>query len=164
MAASLHREGRFWPIKLLPDTLLNCMFQARKVSVHVFVCQCIDFASVSRSCICVSVYIHFVSVSRSCICVSVYRLCLCFSFVYLCVSVSTLPLFLVRVIVCQCINFASVSRSCICVSVYIHFVSVSRSCICVSVYRRCLCFYDSVLFFVFHFYYQSLTDYLMNVI
>ena len=124
--------------------------------------------------------IHFVSVSRSCICVSVYRLCLCFSFVYLCVSVSTLPLFLVRVIVCQCINFASVSRSCICVSVYIHFVSVSRSCICVSVYihfvsvsrscicvsvyRRCLCFYDSVLFFVFHFYYQSLTDYLMNVI
>ena len=124
MAASLHREGRFWPIKLLPDTLLNCMFQARKVSVHVFVCQCIDFASVSRSCICVSVStlplflvrvfvcqcIDFASVSRSCICVSVY------------------------------IHVVSVSRSCICVSVYIHFVSVSRSCICVSVYPLCLCF------------------------
>ena len=140
MAASLHREGRFWTIKLLPDTLLNCMFQVRKVSVHVFVCQCIDFASVSRSCICVSVYIHFASVSRSCICVSVYPLCLCFSFVYLCVSVSNLPLFLVRVFVCQCISTLSLFLVRVFVCQCIHFASVSRSCICVSVYiqRRIL--------------------------
>ena len=118
MAASLHREGRFWPIKLLPDTLLNCMFQARKVSVHVFVCQCIDFASVSRSCICVSVSTLPLFLVR----------------VFVCQCISTLPLFLVRVFVCQCIDFASVSRSCICVSVYPLCLCFSFVYLCVSVY------------------------------